>query len=61
MLSDKDQCEFDDYALVLGSLAALNAWDKVEESGKGFESFTKIIQDPKEAFSNFLNKDWLQL
>lgn len=38
------QLEFDDHALVLFGLADLNVWDNVEESGKGSESFTKIIQ-----------------
>lgn len=35
-------------------LAALNAWDKVEESEKRSESFAKIVQGPKEASSDFL-------
>ena len=38
------------------SLATLNAWDKVEESGKRTESFTKNIQGPKEAFTDFLQR-----
>lgn len=50
------QLEFDDHTLALHHLAALNARDKVEESGKRFESFTKIIQGPKEAFNYFLQR-----
>ena len=34
-------------------LTVLNAWDKIEESGKRSESLTKIIQGLKEAFNNF--------
>ena len=41
------QLEFNDHTLVLSCLAALNAWDKVEESGKRFRSFIKIIQGLK--------------
>jgi hypothetical protein len=47
------QPEFDDQTLVLCSLGDLNTWDKVGESGKVSEYFTKIIQSPKEAFSDF--------
>ena len=37
-------------------LAALNAWNKVEELEKRTESFTKIIQGPKEDFTGFFRK-----
>jgi hypothetical protein len=37
-------------------LAALNAWDNVKESGKKAESFTKLIQAPKEAFTDGLQR-----
>jgi hypothetical protein len=42
--------------MALCYLAALNACDAVQGSGKGFESFTKIIHSPKEAFSDVLQK-----
>lgn len=38
------QLEFYDHTWVLLSFSSLNAWKKVEESEKSFESFTKIIQ-----------------
>lgn len=51
------QLEFDDYkTLALCHLVALNAWNKVEESGERSESFTKIIQGPNEAFNDFLKR-----
>ena len=51
------QLEFDDYkTLALCHLVALNAWNKVEESGERSESFTKIIQSPNEAFNDFLKR-----
>lgn len=37
-------------------LVDLNTWDKVEESQKRSESFTKNIQSPIEAFTNFLQR-----
>lgn len=40
--------------MVLCHLAALNAWDEVEGSGKRTELFTKIIRGPAEAFSDVL-------
>ena len=43
---------FDDHTLVVCCIAALAASDSVEESGKRTESFTKIIQGAKEAFTN---------
>jgi hypothetical protein len=39
--------------LVLCCLAAFNAWGKVDKSEKRSESFTKIIQLPKESFTVF--------
>ena len=36
--------------------AALNAWDKIEEVGRKIESFTKVMQGPKKAFMDFLQK-----
>lgn len=41
------QFRLDDHTLVLCHTAVLNAWDRVEESGKRTEQFTKVIQGPK--------------
>jgi hypothetical protein len=50
------QLEFDNHTLALCPALALNAWGKVEESEKRSELFIKIIQDPKEAFTEFLKR-----
>ena len=34
----------------------LNAWNRIGEIGKKIESFTKVIQGPKEAFMDFLQR-----
>lgn len=39
-------------------LAALRAWDKLEELEKEFTPFAKIIQSSEEAFTDFFYKDW---
>ena len=36
--------------------AALNAWDRIREIGKKIESFIKVMQGPKEAFTDFLQR-----
>ena len=36
--------------------ATLNAWHKIEEVGKKIESFTEVIQGPKETFIDFLQR-----
>lgn len=41
------------HTLAFFCITALNTWDKIEESGNRTEPFTKIIQDPKEAFIDF--------
>lgn len=46
--------EFYDQSLVLSSFSSLNAWEKVEESEKSFESFTKIMQ---RSFHSLFYKD----
>lgn len=46
----------DNNTLILCCIAALNAWNKVEELGKRIESFTKSIQDQKEVFADFLHR-----
>lgn len=47
---------FDDHTLTQCCLAALSSWDKVRESGKRSESFTKIIQGTQETFSDFFQR-----
>lgn len=42
-----------DHTLALCHAAALNAWDRIEEVRKRTESFTKVVQGPKETFTNF--------
>ena len=53
MLSYKGSLNVTLTTLALCHLAALNAWNKVEESGKRSESFSKITQGPKEVFTGF--------
>ncbi|XP_052610186.1 oxidized purine nucleoside triphosphate hydrolase isoform X1 [Peromyscus californicus insignis] len=55
-VSVQTQCSYDVQTLVLCRTAALNAWDRVEEPGKKTESFTKVIQGPKESFTDFLQR-----
>ncbi|XP_052593228.1 torsin-1A-interacting protein 1 isoform X3 [Peromyscus californicus insignis] len=50
------QCLYDVQTLILCRTAALNAWDRVEEPGKKTESFTKVVQGPKESFTDFLQR-----
>lgn len=50
------QFTFDDHTLSLCCTAALNAWDKIQESGKRSEPFTKIVQGPKEVLTTFLQR-----
>lgn len=38
-----ERIAFDDHTLALCLKSALNAWDKIEESRKRTEPFTKII------------------
>lgn len=55
------QSIFDGHISVLCHMAALNAWDRIEEAEKKIELFTKIVHGPKEAFNDFFYKGWLQL
>ena len=48
------QSLYDNHTLVLCCTAALNAWDGIEEVEKKIESFTMVIQSPKETFMDFL-------
>lgn len=52
------QITFDDHTLALCCTAALNAWDKIQESGKRTEPFTKIIQGPIETCTEFAKIDF---
>ena len=48
------QAVYDEETLALCVLSALKAWDKVKESGKRLDSFTQVMQGPKETFPDFL-------
>ena len=48
------QAVYDDHTLDLCHTAALNAWKRIGEIRKKIESFTKVIQGPKEAFTDFV-------
>ena len=50
------QSLYNECTLDLCRMAALNAWDWIEETGKKAESFTKVIQSPKETFTDFLHR-----
>lgn len=52
----ESQSLYDGHILALCSAAALNAWDGTEGVGKKTESFTKVMQDPKETFTDFLQR-----
>ena len=42
------------HTLALCCAAELNAWDRIEEVRKKFESLVKVIEGPKETFTDFL-------
>lgn len=48
------QAVYDEETLAWCRLSALKDWDKVAESGKRLETFTQVIQGPKETFPDFL-------
>jgi len=48
------QAVYDEETLEWWRLSALKAWDKVAESGKSLETFTQVIQGPKETFPDIL-------
>ncbi|KAL6040241.1 hypothetical protein STEG23_020317 [Scotinomys teguina] len=54
--AEERQITYDDQAIILCRMAALNAWDRIEEAGKKIESFTKVKQGPKESFMDFLQR-----
>lgn len=47
------QAEYDEETLTLCHLAAIKSWDKIVETGKRLESFSQVIQGPKETFLAF--------
>ena len=51
------QIEYDDATVALCCTAAFSVWDKVEETEKRFQHFTKTIRGPKEAFTDFLQNE----
>ena len=50
------QAVYDEKTLVLCHLSALQAWNKVAESGKRLEPFIQVIQGPQETFPDFLQR-----
>ena len=53
------QSLYDGHTLGLCLTAALNTWERTEAVGEKIESFTKVIQVPKENFIGFL-QNWHQ-
>ena len=47
------QVMYDKATLALCYLAALNALDRIEDTGKRLEPFTQVIQGPQETFPDF--------
>ena len=41
------------YVIITPWLCAMYTWDRIEEVRKRTESFTKVVQGPKETFTNF--------
>ena len=50
------QALYDEHTLDLCRMAALNAWDRIEEVGKKLEPFNRVIQSPRETFTDFLHR-----
>ena len=46
--------QFDDSIIIQCTLVALRAWDKVGKQGKSQRFFAKIMQSPRENFTNLL-------
>lgn len=44
---------YDDHILSLCHTAALKAWDRIQESGKRMEPYTRVKQGQREPFSDF--------
>jgi hypothetical protein len=50
------QIKYDEETLTLCCLADLNAWDKVEETGKGLKPFSQVMQGLKKTFTDILQR-----
>ena len=50
----KRQCLYDSHILALCHVAVLNAWSIIEGVREKIESFSKVIQCPRETFIDFL-------
>jgi hypothetical protein len=44
--------QFDGSVIIQCTFVALRAWDKIEEQGKMSMSFIKIMQNPRETFTD---------
>ena len=50
------QSLYGEHTVALCPMAASNAWNLIEEIGKKLESFTKVVQSPRETFTDFLHR-----
>ena len=50
------QALYHEHTFQLCRTAALNVWHRIEEVGKILESFTRVIQSPRETFMEFLHR-----
>lgn len=50
----RQQMQLDDSIVIQCTLVALRAWDKVGKQGKSQRFFAKIMQSPRENFTNLL-------
>ena len=48
--------QFDGSVIIQCTFVALRAWDKIEEQGKMSMSFIKIMQNPRETFTDWLHR-----
>ena len=52
----QDQALYNDHTLSLCTTAALKAWDRIQELGKGVESYLMVKKGQRETFSEFLQR-----
>ena len=52
----KAQSTYNKHTLLLCRTAALNAWEKILDPGQKIEHYTKVKQDLKESYTDFLQK-----
>lgn len=50
------QVKYDEETVTLCCLADLNAWEKVEETGKRLKPFSQVMQGPKETVTDVLQR-----